>query len=115
MPMAPGMSTATSSDTADLAPTPSAEEMEPGARHQRVKDMKETREHMHLTPTPQVASGDTKPKYRRGIVAVAAALIVAALFAVAFQLVSGIRPRQQAPTPTRAPLVGGWQLAGQFP
>jgi len=70
---------------------------------------------MHLTPTPQVTSGDTNPRYRRGIVAVAAALIVAGLFAVAFQLVSGIRPRQQAPAPTHAPLAGGWQLAGQFP
>lgn len=77
------------------------------------------REGMYNAPAVRGVPGGlaptrSKPRYLRSLVAVAAMLVVAALFAVAFQMVSGSRPAQIVPPTVTSPSVGVWQTSGQF-
>lgn len=92
-----------------------AQAYEPGAqrRTMRVSDS------MHMAPPPTSTPLDSPPtrvrrRYLRGVLAVAAAIMVAALFAVAFQKLSVSGPAQQQHAPTATPSASVWQSVGQF-
>ena len=77
------------------------------------------REVMHTVPAARGVPGGLAParqksRYLRGLVAVAATITVAVLFAVAFQMVAGNRPAQIAAPTATPPSVGVWQTIGQF-
>lgn len=92
-----------------------AQAHEPGAQRRIMR----VRDSMRLAPPPTRPPYDNPPtrarrRYLRGVLAVAATLTVAALFAVAFQKLSVSGPAQQQHGPTTTPSAGVWQNVGQF-
>jgi hypothetical protein len=91
-----------------------AQANEPGANYRSMRE----RDSMQIAPPPaRVPTGNTpnhtKRRFLRGLLGVAATVTVAALFAVAFQLLPVSGPAQQH-RPTTTPSAGVWENVGHF-
>jgi hypothetical protein len=92
-----------------------AQAVKPGAYQQHFREG----DSMHNAPPLSPASISSratraKPRYLRGLLAVAATAIIAALFAVAFQVLSANGPAQRPHGLATAPSPGVWVNVGQF-
>lgn len=103
----------------EFGETPMARVMEPGTQaQQRRESDRIDMNHLSLPPSEispgNAPRGSARRRSFRGVAAVAATLLIAILFGVAFQMVSGNRPGQVSTTSTRTPSASTWEKVGQF-